>query len=676
MKKNILIVMINNKSAIHDGTDCDIRYEIFSRIAFLYSQRGHNVNITPCDNGTNIEQKMYEHFNEYNSNISYDLLICWSPVLNTFLKKTNINCPYISYENGHLRGSIIIDPIGLLDKSLYVSTLNSLCELNYDSIECDKYINMCTKYNYSKRSQPEQSMQDLPININGKFVFIPTQYHNDISLINSKIKMMDCVYNAMILCRRRNIPLVIKIHPHLKGKNYKFQENILNKLKCDYNLLFISKMSINTLMKNALFTITLNGSSIMDNFINQTPVLVLLPCLYSNTDAVIYDNDLEKGFERMLNKDYNLEHMLEKQRKIIYWYINNNLFIDNSEHENVKIINKHIYLEMKHHFRYPTIIKYGNKYNIYISIGGKHSGEVIDIYKVDLPITRYKCLTNFTSIIKNDLVAHNFTVFKGKCNKKYYGIGGMIRNQRPFNDFNKNNGIYLYTFLNNRWIKINNNKPIISINNLPDNAIISIEEKAPEFDSNIVCFYSNILKKYLLFCRANIATNHRSTQVITSPNLIEWSSFKLLKINNFTQGQNHYMFKCIEFSELNIFFALTPFTHLQQQKHYIKKLISFDSIKWFDIGILCDGELAYDKQHINIHIGEIFYENKILEIILLNKVYSDNPEFQLYKFNYNDFIVKTDNLYDKTEPLGQENNVNQIHFIDFLKSVSIKSTLG
>jgi len=308
---------------------------------------------------------------------------------------------------------------------------------------------------------------------------------------------------------------------------------------------------------------------------------------------------------------------------------------------------------MQHDFRYPTIIKHGTKYDIYISIGHPHSGTTIYINNADLPITKSECLTNYISIIEEELIVHNFTVFKDKYLKKYYGIGGQIRNQPPFNDFKRNNGIFLFTFLNNKWIKINNNKPIISINNLPKNAIISIEKKAPEFDSNIVCFYSLILKKYVLFCRANIARNHRGTQMITSSNLIEWSPFSLLKINTFVRGQNNYMFKCIEIFEEKILFALTPFTH-NLKENCVKKLISFDFTNWIDIGKLCNGELASDEKHLNIHIGEIFYENKILEIILLNKPYTDNPEIQLYKFNYNDFLIS-----------------HKTSFIDFLKSISI-----
>lgn len=85
-----------------------------------------------------------------------------------------------------------------------------------------------------------------------------------------------------------------------------------------------------------------------------------------------------------------------------------------------------------------------------------------------------------------------------------YGLGGLVRDQEPWNktERDKNSGIYLFKYINNRWDK--ECTPIISSSNCPNNAIISIETKAPEFDSNMCCFYSKIYNYYILYCRANI----------------------------------------------------------------------------------------------------------------------------------------------------------------------------
>lgn len=337
--RNILIVLINNKNAISGGKNLDIRYDIFVKIGDILKEKNFNVYIAPCNKHTKITSNVLSKFKLYTRDTQIDFLICWSPELSRF--KKHISCPYLSYENGHLSNSVIIDPRGLLEKSKYVSTLNRLCEINYNPDECQLYINKYQKKNLSKRIQPKD-LRDIPKKIFGKYVFIPTQFHGDISLRNSKLKMMDCVKQVMNLCKSHKVPLVVKIHPHITGKYRRYQVDILKMLKKKYYKdIYVTKMSINTLMKKALFTVTLNGSTIMDNFINQTPVLVLLKCLYSDTEAVIYDKDLRKGFKRMIKKDYNLSKMLDKQRKIIWWYLQHNLSYDKSPLENISIMEKH-----------------------------------------------------------------------------------------------------------------------------------------------------------------------------------------------------------------------------------------------------------------------------------------------------------------------------------------------
>ena len=337
--RNILLVLINNKKAISKDEEVDIRYSVLLSIGKSLKERNFNIYVSPCDKDTKISSEILSTFQLYQKSVTIDFLICWSPVLDKFRK--HISCPYLSYENGHLKDSIIIDPNGLLEKSKYVRTLNQLCESNYNSKKCQQYIEYYKSNNLSKREQPK-SISDIPPEINGKYVFIPTQFHLDISLKNSKLKMMDCVKKVMKLCKSNQIPLVVKIHPHLKGHHKRYQKDIIKKLRRKYyKKVYISKMSINTLMTNALFTVTLNGSTIMDNFINQTPVLVILKCLYSDTDAVIHDTNLKRGFQKILSKDYNLKEMLEKQRKIIWGYLQNNLSYKSSASQNISIIEKH-----------------------------------------------------------------------------------------------------------------------------------------------------------------------------------------------------------------------------------------------------------------------------------------------------------------------------------------------
>lgn len=290
-----------------------------------------------------------------------------------------------------------------------------------------------------------------------------------------------------------------------------------------------------------------------------------------------------------------------------------------------------------HNYRYPTLTKNGDKYDVYIGIGSAQKGKTILIENEELPVKKEKILDKKNIVITRGLCAHNFTVFYNKDNK-LYGLGGQIKNQEPWNEFLDQSGIYLYKYEKKKWIK--NKDPIISVNNCPSDAVISIEGKVPQFDSNFCCIYSKLFDNYLLFGRANIRRGCRSTQVIISKDLKKWSKFKLLNIDTFKFGNNNYMFKCIEIYNHKIFFGLTPFSSKNKTpgKHYVKKLISYDYINWKDYGNLKNVDICDDKIHLNIHVAEIFFEKDILEIVLLENVYYKDPVLKSYRFKYNNLI--------------------------------------
>ena len=58
-----------------------------------------------------------------------------------------------------------------------------------------------------------------------RYVFIPTQKFNDVSVLQySAITYPELLRNVTEFCRSRNVPLVVKIHPHLSGKPRESQE--------------------------------------------------------------------------------------------------------------------------------------------------------------------------------------------------------------------------------------------------------------------------------------------------------------------------------------------------------------------------------------------------------------------------------------------------------------------
>ena len=339
---NILIVFVINSSAITNNIG-DVRYEILKKIAYNLSKNfNHNIFVKATNRNTILTTHIknnYTIFNELKHKKLINLIITWSPPLVDY---DSYHVPKIVYENGHMKNSIIIDPQGLLGKSFYRNTLNNLCELDYKKDKCEKWREYYLHQNSSKRIQ--SNIIDIPSDILGKYVFIPTQKHTDVSLADSKITMLNCLKRAAELCSREKIPLVIKIHPHLitKKKLWGAQFNLIKKLQNQYGNIFHSQASINYLMKNARFTMCLNGSTLMDNFINNTPVLTLADSMYQYTDAVVYRDNIIDGFNTMINNDYDYYKMMDKQKKIVWWYINNNLFLENSAEQNTNILNNHL----------------------------------------------------------------------------------------------------------------------------------------------------------------------------------------------------------------------------------------------------------------------------------------------------------------------------------------------
>ena len=172
----------------------------------------------------------------------------------------------------------------MIEKSYYIKKLNNLCTFNY--INPKKYINNVLNNNYSKRPQ-NNDLIDIPKKIHKKFVFMPTQYHNDKSFTNTKIGMIDGIKMTALLCKKYKLPFVIKIHPNLTGDILEYQKTKINIIKESiYKNIYLSKMSINKLIQNSYFTVLMNGASIVDNFINHSLVISILPTMYSLTDLI------------------------------------------------------------------------------------------------------------------------------------------------------------------------------------------------------------------------------------------------------------------------------------------------------------------------------------------------------------------------------------------------------
>lgn len=351
---NILFILLNNKKSINKN-NYDPRFIVFEKIIYyLKNNTKHSIIISEPTPQKNFPEyikkdfKFIEHKDRSKfKNFFFDLCISFNWVGDATKKKIkykNKKCKSIFFENGHLKDSIIIDPKGLIEKSKYIESLDKICKINYKDPK--EYINDILINNYSKRPQ-NNDLSDIPINIYGNFIFIPTQYHKDKSFHKKKIGMIEGIKETVLLCKKYELPLVIKIHPNLDNKHLEYQKTEIENLRNTiYNKIYLSKMSINKLIQNSYFTVLMNGASIMDNFINHSLVISILPTMYSYTDAVIYKEDLEESFNIILNKNYNLENIIRKQDQIISWYLQNNLFLNKTVEDNIKALEYHCKLKI------------------------------------------------------------------------------------------------------------------------------------------------------------------------------------------------------------------------------------------------------------------------------------------------------------------------------------------
>lgn len=351
----ILFSVIYNKKGVLDW-DCDHRFNILYNLLKTINDKHeiyyHISYINPHDKEKVVQ--LLQIFNLYdienydtNLEIFFDVSICWICVESinktyfNYFKKISRNI--IFYDHGPFKHSTFIDNIGWIPPNLpsYTNTINKLSEENYDEHKCSQYINHYLSNNFSKRKQ--SNTIDISSCIFNKYIFIPTQKHDDILLIKYKLNLFDFIEKVVIFSKKNNIPIVIKIHPHI-GHLRDIQKIKINEIiiKHKYNNIYFSNSSINFLIKNARFTTILNGYLVMDNFLNQSPVLMTLPNAFMFTDAVIYNENIERGLETMLNGDFDKEKMYLKQRQIIWWFLENNfLFESNSIEKNIEILNKY-----------------------------------------------------------------------------------------------------------------------------------------------------------------------------------------------------------------------------------------------------------------------------------------------------------------------------------------------
>jgi len=359
-KKLVVLFWVqNNPDAIAEGAG-DPRNKVLMSMADELTKRGHTVLID--GHGFQMEAKYHQDREWLNpKSISRhgkpDLIVSWVNYLHDYGTFQHANFPLIKsllvdhkipqivYENGMLKNSVTVDPQGQLADSYYVERLNSDVQRNWDAETdkaCTEFIRGLLDKDSSKR--PQQIVSDIPSEA-GRFVFVPTQKFNDISVSKySRVTYPEMLNKVTDFCKAQDLSLVIKIHPHLIGSPEETEQNkLIDELKARYPKVYLTVDSINDLLQKAFFTVTINGGTLMDNFVTTTPVLELAPSLWYKTDAVVYETDLEQGLQRMLKEasPWSEERKI-RQRQNVCWYRRMSFNIEKTTEENAEVLQRHL----------------------------------------------------------------------------------------------------------------------------------------------------------------------------------------------------------------------------------------------------------------------------------------------------------------------------------------------
>ena len=106
-----------------------------------------------------------------------------------------------------------------------------------------------------------------------------------------------------------------------------------------------SNSSMNVLTKDALFTVTINGDGIIDNFYTGTPVLTCGPSMWAQTDGVLHDSNLTRGLHMMVGLLANAgwsDERVDRQRQAVCWYESHSMHAGKTADENIAVLQAHL----------------------------------------------------------------------------------------------------------------------------------------------------------------------------------------------------------------------------------------------------------------------------------------------------------------------------------------------
>jgi len=242
--------------------------------------------------------------------------------------------PLLVYETGGIYNSLLIDPSGIFGEATFPKKLGKLLE-NYPINNIEEYCKNSVINDISKRTQ--NGSDTIP---DEDFIFIPGQAIHDTSITAcSRVGLLEFIDKVSTFAKNNNILVVFKPHPGLYDSSARHGSKKQIDFCKNYDNVRIVNNSIHKICKKALFVATVNTAAI-DCFINQSPVYCCGSSYFMNTNAIIYNPNVEEGLQTMLDSNYDKNIMMNRQLKTVAWVTDNWLLESLSAEENIKRIEK------------------------------------------------------------------------------------------------------------------------------------------------------------------------------------------------------------------------------------------------------------------------------------------------------------------------------------------------
>ena len=228
---NILFNFINHATAIDKQ---DYRIAVFQPLLYLLRDIGHQIWIDPHKKSGHPSFKPFKEllkdFPTFSNKHVKDVQLWIVPYPHAKKKSKYLylrkrKTPILMYEHGWLNQSTFVDRGEMFSDSYFTDSISDMIDKDFSAKQCQKYQKNVLASNVSKR--PQTGSWDAPKNINGKYIFVPIQKINDVSMVQySKTGMLDFIAEVSKFAKQKKIEVVVKQHPHTKEDHETIRRHI------------------------------------------------------------------------------------------------------------------------------------------------------------------------------------------------------------------------------------------------------------------------------------------------------------------------------------------------------------------------------------------------------------------------------------------------------------------